>query len=460
MADTKISVGPSDSLWKIAQSCGIPGGGSNWQALRVERGGKTYNLATDDLPGGLKSGDTVVVPSELGASSCQSEVNGASAALAQAPATASAAGQKAQAASGAQPATEVSATASCSTKVIFVLDPGHGGRAAKASFATAAQLKPYKDAVAAGKMTQAQYDNMFDLGGLSWNNALGAVSNTLEKTMTHRLIPLVRDHMNAMKGTILAAQPSIKSIEVHLTKEDEYVNMTGADRAGVARDKGADFFFCCHFDAAPGTTHVHLDITRVKGVVDEKRSVTLTSIDSKLLGGSYPKSAASSAGSRGPTLLYSGHKDSPPKTVQNARIVGAIISKNLATTLQTAENSPTAVSAQGESARQLANISPFNLGTNDPKKKQIVPIYLEADFINVESGDRLWNTAGYNAEIGASRTRWGIPPEPAGATEKEAWKKANLRREMPALPAGHNMFDKAAQSIALSLLLNMHHRIC
>lgn len=459
MADTVISASPDDSLWKIAQSSGIPGGGSNWQALRVIRDGTTYDLSTEQLPGGLKTGDKVVVPNEQ-ASSCQSEVDGTSAALVKAPATASAAGKNAQAASSAQPATEVSATATCSTKVIFVLDPGHGGRGAKASFATAAQLKPYKDAVAAGTMTQTQYDNMFDLGGLSWNNALGAVSNTLEKTMTHKLIPLIRDHMNTMKGLILVTQPNIKSVEVHLTKEDEYINMTGADRAGVARDKGADFFFCCHFDAAPGNTHVHLDITRVQGTIDATRNVTLTSIDSKLLGGSYPKSAATSAGSRGPTLLYSGHKGSPPKTVQNARAVGAIISKNLAQALQAAENSPSAVVAQGENARQLANISPIHLGSSDPKKKQIVPIYLEADFINVESGDRLWNTAGYNAQIAASRTRWGVAPEPAGGAEKEAWKKANLRRDMPALPAGHNMFDKAAMSIALSLLLNMHQRIC
>lgn len=236
--------------------------------------------------------------------------------------------------------------------------------------------------------------------------------------------------------------------------------MTGADRAGVARDKGADFFFCCHFDAAPGATHVHLDITKVEGTVDASRQVALTTIDSKLLGGSYPKSARTSAGSRGPTILYSGHKTSPAKTVLNARAVGREISKNLAATLQAAESSPTAIAAQGDNARELANISPVHLGSNDPKKKQVVPIYLEADFINVESGDRLWNTAGYNAGIGPSRTRWGIPPEPAGEAEKAAWKKEHLRREMPALPAGHDMFDKAAQSIATSLLANMNQRIC
>ena len=355
------------------------------------------------------------------------------------------------------PSTAVSETATCSTTVVFVLDPGRGGRAAKASFAT---TKPYRDAVAAGTMTQAQFDAMFDLGNLSWNNALGAISNTLEKTMTHKLIPLVRDKINAMKGEIIARLPNLENIEVHLTKEDEYVNMTGADRAGVARDKAADFFFCCHFDAAPTNTHVQLDITQVSGIVDQNRQVDITMIDSQLLGGSYPKSASSSSGPRGPLILYSGHSNSPARTVQNARTVGTAIRTHLAATLQRAGGSDNTINEQGEKARQLANISPVHLGTANPENKQIVPIYPEADFINVESGDRLWNTAGYEAEIANSRARWGIPPEPADDAEKAAWKEAHIRRDMPALPADHDMFDKAAESIAISLLSNMNQRIC
>ncbi|MDO5604778.1 MAG: N-acetylmuramoyl-L-alanine amidase [Paracoccus sp. (in: a-proteobacteria)] len=459
MAETKISAGPNDSLWKIAQSCGIPGGGSNWQALNVVRNGTTYRLASDDLPGGLQPGDTVVVPKEL-AHSCQHEVDGISAALGSAPRAGSAAGAAAQAAAAAQPASAVSAAATYSTKVIFVLDPGHGGRAAAPRLVSAATLKPYKDAVAAGTMTQADYNAMFDMDHLSWNNALGAISNTLEKTMTHKLIPLIRNKINAKKAALIAQVPNLTEIEVHLTKEDEYVNMTGADRAGVARDKAADFFFCCHFDAERVNTHVKLDITKVSGTVDPTLNVAIDSLDSKLLGGTYPKDASSGDGMRGPTILYSGHSTSPARTVQNARAVGSAIRTDLAAALQRAEGSARPVTAQGESPRRLANLSPVLLGTTNAKNKQIVPIYLEADFINVESGDRLWNTAAYNAAIGACRTRWGIPPEPADAAGKDAWRSAHLRRQMPALPAGHDMFDKAAEAIATTLLANIHQRIC
>lgn len=459
MAETKLSVGPNDSLWSIAQSCGIPGGGSNWQALSVVRNGTTYRLASDKLPGGLQPGDTVVVPAEL-EHSCQHEVDGISAALGSAPGTSSAAGARAQAAAEAQPASAVSETATCSTKVIFVLDPGHGGRAAKPELVSAKLLKPYTDALAAGTMTQAEYKAMFDMGTLSWNNALGAISNTFEKTMTHKLIPLIRDKINGTKGMLIAKLPNLEDIEVHLTKEDEYVNMTGADRAGVARDKAADFFFCCHFNSEEINTHVKLDITRVSGTVDQRLNVSITAIDNKLLGGTYPKNASSGKGLRGPLIIYSGHKDSPARTVQNARAVGTAIRTDLAAALQRAEGSGQAVTEQGESARRLANISPAHLGSNNPKNKQIVPIYLEADFINVESGDRLWNTAGYNAAIDACRARWGIPPEPADAAAKAAWRTAHLRREMPALPADHDMFDKAAESIAITLLANINQRIC
>ena len=459
MADTRLPVAQNDSLWSIAQNCGIPGGGSNWQALDVDRNGRVYDLGSETLPGGLQPGDTVIVPEEM-EHSCQGEVDEISGGLGGDPQTASQQGAQAQAAATAQPGGGVSATANCSATIIFVLDPGHGGRGAQARLANASRLKPYQDAVAAGTMSQADYNAMFDVTSSSWNNALGAITNTLEKTMTHRLIPLVRDKIDALKGEIVDKLPYLDAIEVHLTKTDEFVNMTGADRAAVARDKSADFFFCCHFNAETTNAHVQLDITKVSGIVDSSRGVNITTLDAGLLGGVYPKSASSSSGSRGPLILYSGHANSPADTVSRARSVGTAIRTHLAATLQAAENSTDTVTEQGENARRLANISPINLGSTDPAKKQVIPIYLEADFINVESGDRLWNTAAYNAEIGTSRTRWGIPAKPAGGAELAAWKAANLRRDMPDLAAGHDMYDKAAESIAISLLANINQRIC
>lgn len=460
MGDTRLPVTEDDSLWAMAQNCGIPGGGSNWQALDVERNGTVYDLATQDLPGGLRPGDTVIVPEELD-HSCQGEVDEISSGLSGTPQTATPQGAAAQAAATAQPAGPVAARANCSATIVFVLDPGHGGRGARANLADAARLRPYTEALAAGTLSQTDYDLMFDVQSSSWNNSLGAVTNTLEKTMTHRLIPLVRDKIDAMKGEIIARLAYLTDVEVHLTKTDEYVNMTGADRAAVARDKSADFFFCCHFNSLATTDYVYLDITQVSGTVDRNRRVNASSLDPGLTGGTYPKRASSSAGRRGPLILYSGHSNSPPDTVSRARMVGAAIRTDLTAALQLAEGSADTMADQGDKSDRLANISPIHLGTTDPANKQVVPIYLEADFINTESGDRLWNTTAYNAEIDASRTRWGIPPKPSGGAALQAWKTAHLRRaDMPDLPASHDMFDAAAESIATSLLANMNQRIC
>lgn len=463
MAETTITAGPNDSLWSIAQRCGIPGGGASWQSLGVRRGGTTYDLSRQGLPGGLQPGDQVVVPSGH-AHSCQTEVDQIASGLGAAPPAASAQGAAAQAAAAAAPASAVSSTATCTTKVIFVLDPGHGGRGAKKSFAEAARRKPYDDQLAAGTITQAQYDAMFDLQGSSFNNAIAAISNVFEKTMTHRLIPLVRDKINAKKAAILAANPHLTDIEVHLTKTDEFVNMTGADRAAVARDKQADFFFCCHFNAetrriGSDDIFVNLDITKVAGVVDKRHSFNITSTPGHL-GGSYPKAATTRAASRGPLTLYSNNANLPSDVASKITVVAGAVRSALAATIQQAEQQPDLAQDGGNRAQGLANVSPVNLGMTTKGNRKIVPIYLEADFINVESGDRLWNTAAYQANITAARTRWGIPAMPAADPEKAAWKQAHIQREMPDLPAGHDMFDKAAESIATSLLANMHHRIC
>ena len=134
MSDTVMTAGPNDSLWAIAQRCGVPGGGAGWNQMSVQRGGTTYNLANQTLPGGLQPGDKVTIPQEV-AHSCQGEVDQIASGLNGTPPAASAQGNAAQAAATAAPASGVTAQASCSTKVIFVLDPGHGGRAARAQAA-------------------------------------------------------------------------------------------------------------------------------------------------------------------------------------------------------------------------------------------------------------------------------------------------------------------------------------
>jgi hypothetical protein len=145
---------------------------------------------------------------------------------------------------------------------------------------------------------------------------------------------------------------------------------------------------------------------------------------------------------------------------QSATNLGGSIATAVETALQAAEKSTQNVAKQDALRMGLANISPVHLGNNDPAIKQIVPVYLEGDYINVQSGDRLWNNADYEANIDAALARWNIPPEPATDPERTAWRTQYLRREMPDLPANHDMFAAAGETIGDTLLANMNLRIC
>lgn len=172
------------------------------------------------------------------------------------------------------------------------------------------------------------------------------------------------------------------------------------------------------------------------------------------------KVATSRNASRGPLILRSNNASLPSAISSKVTVIGGAISRNLAAVLQQAENSPVPATDSGIRNQSLANVSPVNLGMTTKGNRKIVPIYLEADYINVESGDRLRNTTQYTANLPAAHTRWGIPPEPAQADKKAGWLEAHKRRVLPALPVGHGMFDKAAESIASTLLMNVNHRIC
>ncbi|WP_298258203.1 N-acetylmuramoyl-L-alanine amidase [uncultured Litoreibacter sp.] len=460
MSNTEIPVAANDSLWGIAQNCGLPGGGSGWQAMNVKRGDTIYDLSEDTLPGGLQPGDIAIIPEDV-PHSCAAETDEIGAELAgEGAAPASQEGAAAQAAANGEAAADPDAAAVCSTTVIFVLDPGHGGRAARANLSNPNLLAPYTAQLANGEITQAEYDAMFDLASSSFNNAIGAISNTLEKTMTHALIPAIRDRIEARAAEIVENDPNLEAIEVHLTKTDEFTNLSGRDRAHVARDLAADFFFCAHFNAHSPVTHVELDIHQVQGTVDGNLNFAITTLNDQNLGGTYPKSARSANGRRGPLTIQRPIADHTEAVRQNATSLGSSIATAVATALQTAENSAQNVTEQTALRMGLANISPVHLGNNDPATKQIVPVYLEGDYINIQSGDRLWNNADYEANIGDALTRWGIPPEPAADPERAAWRTQYLRREMPDLPAGHDMFAAAGEVIGDTLLANMNLRIC
>ncbi|MDX2505042.1 MAG: N-acetylmuramoyl-L-alanine amidase [Gammaproteobacteria bacterium] len=96
---------------------------------------------------------------------------------------------------------------------VVVLDPGHGGK--------------------------------IKTGGSSANNAT-SVSGVPEKTMTLELAKQVRKELNK----IAAGRPG-SNIKVHLTRADDS-NLGLADRAKVARTKGADVFLSIHYNGFDG----------------------------------------------------------------------------------------------------------------------------------------------------------------------------------------------------------------
>jgi len=92
---------------------------------------------------------------------------------------------------------------------VVVLDPGHGGKNR--------------------------------IGGSSANNAT-SFSGVPEKTMTLELVKQVRKELNK----IASGRPG-SNVKVHLTRADDS-NLGLADRAKVARTKGADVFLSVHYN--------------------------------------------------------------------------------------------------------------------------------------------------------------------------------------------------------------------
>lgn len=264
-----------------------------------------------------------------------------------------------------------------------------------------------------------------------------------------------------MQKEKLKKEDSITSIEVHVTKTDEYINLGGFERAAVGKDKAADFFFSVHFNAATGekAPEVFLDITKVSGTVDKSYRVYIHQLDKENFGGHYDKSAANYKNpARGPQMLIRG--DFPTDIQSKCELISQNLKSEFSKFIYETEygDNKGSFDSIGDSPEGTANVSPTYLGVTNPDAKKIIPIYLEADFINVESGDRLWNTKEYHQNIKACRARWKTPPEPN--KNHEQWKKDNLLKVLPDLKADHDMFKLSAKKIAEVLFNNRHHRLC
>ncbi|MBK9264647.1 MAG: N-acetylmuramoyl-L-alanine amidase [Polyangiaceae bacterium] len=238
------------------------------------------------------------------------------------------------------------------TKWVVVIDPGHGGTA--------------------------------NVSGSYWNNAVGVVSDVYEKTMTQRFA-------NILKPTIEArANAMAVDVEVVLTKSDENINLTAAERAQVVTDSKADFFIILHFNAFNrGAESFFLDIT--PGINGQKRNKPPH----------YNRQLYSSSDKlpRGPLLVKRADMPSGNGYTTSDAFGASVKSKVLAALKRL--DSTSSFAPRHDQLAKGNNVPLLKQGLYG--KHQFACCYLEGDFINVESGDRTWNPIEYAANIGEVR---------------------------------------------------------
>jgi len=391
VASLAHNVAPGDSLYKIARQYNV-----DIRDLQVVRGDKTFDLGAPDHgfePTSLSPEDTVLVPdasqpNASGLQSCGADAENLAAST-NAPTQALTPQGKALEEDCAAADGDLSTKAPCvKPRFVIVIDPGHGGTS-------------YKD--------NAKDDSS------SWNNAVGVVSDVLEKTMSQRLAGILEQTLKGWAGVFAA----YVDIEVLLTKTDENVNLRGRDRAKVAKDAKADFFVILHFNSVnkkmprkqeqPG----FMDITPG---VDQKRDQPA----------GYTRGLFSTAeAQRGPQRVKRKTNIAADHTLITSDAFSKSVVNNVVAAMKTLDATPY-IQAHGDYAKDVAVLSKSFLG-----KKGIACCYLEGDFINVESGDRAWNPVQYAANI----------PSINGGTPVDA----------SALPGENAMFEAASVAIAVAI---------
>lgn len=266
----------------------------------------------------------------------------------------------------------ISAKANCTRKKwVIVIDPGHGG--AK------------------------------NVNGSYANNAVGAVSDVLEKTMTQRFANILKPTIEARAKTLAV------DVEVLLTKSDENKNLTAKERAKVATDAKADFFIILHFNGMGGgnvfTAHNLTPIRNKDGDIIEHANVMDITPGIKEQRRNQPAGykrrliSDNVLGLRGPLLVK--RKDMPKGNAYvTSDAFGESVKNNVVAALKRLD-SASSIKAHGDVLKtgdDVPVLKPkFYVGF------QLACCYLESDFISVESGDRTWNPEEYAANIGKVR---------------------------------------------------------
>ncbi|AKT43756.1 N-acetylmuramoyl-L-alanine amidase [Chondromyces crocatus] len=393
-------VAPGESLYGIARQHN-----TDIRNLQVVRGDRTFDLGAPDNgfdPTSLNSSDTVLVPnasqqSACGVQGCGTEAE-AQAALANADTQTLTPQGEAIEKDCAAAEGDLSNESPCEKpRYVIVIDPGHGGTSSK--------------------------DN---LTASSWTNAIGAVSDVLEKTMTQRFAALLKQTLDGWAGKFT----SYVDIKVLLTKTDENVNLSAKDRATIAKDEKADIFFIIHFNSLLGASlfsknnliqedgeqAIVLDLT--PGYVGETRNQPE---------GFKRRLFSTTSSTRGPQRVKRTNKINADPTLVTSDALSKVVVNNVAAVMKQLDTTPS-IRALGDFGNNVAILSRDNLGA-----RGIACCFLEGDFINVESGDRLWNPVQYAANVSSLN----------GGTAVDA----------STLPSENAMFESGAFASALAIIM-------
>jgi N-acetylmuramoyl-L-alanine amidase len=431
----QVEVRSGDTLSTIANREGV-----SISDMRVNHAGRTYDLSKPSYDGldprALQAGDIITLPG--------SQKDNDQDAAAKSKTLADSIQQDSEDSGG------IGKTVQECPKAVIVLDPGHGGES-------------YKD----------------NLQGSSWTNAIACVSDTLEKSMTQRLCAKIKVRLDSPLFQSSGVKKGYTKIETHLTKTDENVNLSGKDRAGVAKDKRADIFLIIHFNSYDDTSFFETTARRYSWeqthILDLSTGIANKQRDKP--SGFRRRYYSRASGKRGPQMVF--RSGLGEKVESAAKAISKDIEERVGKYLRRAQPN-ISLTNNPDVTSNVAVMSPTHLGLKKEGAKQIVPVYLEADYINVESGDRLWNPTSYQASLKSVLDDLGRETDDDGDTPNVDKEGASGSTQEVAASTGEavsgetdgaiaapeesrseptDFSDIAALVIAWALIDNLKHRI-
>ena len=385
MSEIKHKVVQGETLWSIARSYDL----TPSAVIRIERVDGTIDRRQPDgsIPnaGILAIGDVVV----LACSDCAVEANEIIAGTVTPPEMQSEEGQALEETSNNQPNSGVDEGWPCAAPIIL-LDPGHGGDV---------DLRVFNTYASATDVTRA-------------NNAIGCVSNVLEKDLTQAYCDALKIRIDSDERY---ADDYGAAAEVHLTKHSSDIGMPNFERALLAQELRADFMLILHFNASADANRGHhrLGNSRQPAYMDVTPVASTGTVPSEQSASGYPREFFGQVKPpRGPELVVSNHTNPSMPADINAKVtLAGQLMVNLAynavfewDSFYSVDDYPQrSTKTKGTGSLNPRNFFLVDSDSNEIEfegKKKIVPIFLEVDFLNSESGDRYINSTEYQARYG------------------------------------------------------------